>query len=105
MKQLIENNAAIINATNHANQVPLHLAAKNGHKEVFNILKTLDADDLSDNDEKTSEDYARDYEHYDNAWDQPWSHRTRLHQETTARENTNNGNNFYDLAWHFRNCK
>ena len=67
MKQLIENNAAIINATNHANQVPLHLAAKNGHKEVFNILKTLDADDLSDNDEKTSENYARDYEHYDNA--------------------------------------
>ena len=65
MKQLIESNTTIINTTNHANQASLHLAAKNGHKKVFDILKSLDADDLRDNDGKTAEDYAQDHEHYD----------------------------------------
>lgn len=65
MKQLIESNATIINATNHANQVPLHLAAKNGHKEVFDILKSFGAEDLKDNDGNTPEDYAQNHNHYD----------------------------------------
>ena len=64
MEQLIKSNAAI-NATNHANQAPLHLAAKNGHKEVFDILKRFNVDDFRDNFGKTAEDYALEYGHYD----------------------------------------
>ena len=65
MKQLIENNAAIINATNYSNQAPLHLAAKSGHEEVFHILKIFDANDFKDNGGKTAEDYAHEQGHRD----------------------------------------
>ena len=64
MEQLIKSNASIT-ATNHSNQAPLHLAAKNGHKEVFDILKRFDVDDFRDNFGKTAEDYALEYGNYD----------------------------------------
>ena len=64
MEQLVKRNA-LINATNHVNQAPLHLAAKNGHKEVFDILKRFDVDDFKDDFGKTAEDYAREHGHYD----------------------------------------
>ena len=63
MKELIKCNAAI-NTTNHANQAPFHLAAKNGHKKVFDILKCLDVNDFSDDFGKTAEDYALEHGHY-----------------------------------------
>ena len=64
MEQLVRHNA-LINATNNVNQAPLHLAAKNGHKEVFDILKRFDVDDSKDDFGKTAEDYAREHGHYD----------------------------------------
>ena len=64
MEQLIKRNASI-SATNHSNQAPLHLAAKNGHKEVFDILKRFDVDDFRDNFGKTAEDYALEHGNYD----------------------------------------
>ena len=64
MRELIRSNAAI-SATNHSNQGPLHLAAKNGHKEVFDVLMSCDIDDFRDNFGKTAEDYAVEYGHYD----------------------------------------
>ena len=65
MKQLIENDPKIINATNYSNQAPLHLAAKSGHEEVFHILKIFDANDFKDNGGKTAEDYAHEQGHRD----------------------------------------
>ena len=65
MKQLIQSNPTTINATNYNNQAPLHLAAKSGHKEVFNIFQSFDANDFRDNYGKTAEDYARDQGYYD----------------------------------------
>ena len=56
IEQLIKCNAAI-NAGNHANQAPLHLAAKYDHEEVFAILKHYDADYFRDDFGKTAEDY------------------------------------------------
>lgn len=64
MKKLTESNA-VVDAKNHANQAPLHIAAKNGHKEVFDILKGFDVDDLRDDFGKTAEDYALEHGHYD----------------------------------------
>lgn len=64
MGQLLKSKAKI-NAKNHVNQGPLHLAAKNGHKEVFDILMSCDADDFEDNFLKTAEDYALENGHYD----------------------------------------
>ena len=64
MGQLLKSKAKI-NAKNHANQGPLHLAAKNGHKEVFDILISCDADDFKDISGKTAEDYALENGHYD----------------------------------------
>ena len=64
MKQLIQSNPATINATNYANQAPLHLAAKSGHKKLFDLLQSFDANDFRDNDGRTAEDYAREQGYY-----------------------------------------
>ena len=64
MKQLIQSNPTIINATNYTNQAPLHLAAKSGHKMVFDILQSFDANDFRDNNGRTAEDYAREQGHH-----------------------------------------
>ena len=39
----------------YTNQALLHLAAKSGHKKVFDILQSFDANDFRDNDERTAE--------------------------------------------------
>ena len=64
MEQLIKCNA-VIDVVNYANQAPLHLAAKNGHEEVFAILRRFNVDDFRDDFGKTAEDYAREHGHYD----------------------------------------
>ena len=64
MGQLIKCNATI-NAKNYANQGPLHLATKNGHKEVFDILMSRDIDDFRDSFGKTAKEYALEHGYYD----------------------------------------
>lgn len=65
IKQLTHRNTATVETTNHFNQAPLHLAAKNGHKKVFDFLKGFDVDDFRDDFGKTAEDYAVENGHFD----------------------------------------
>ena len=64
LSHLLRNNASI-NATNHANQTALHLAAKNGHKDAFDTLQQHGLQDSADRFGKTAEDYARENGNYD----------------------------------------
>ena len=63
LSHLLRNKASI-NETNHAHQTALHLAAKNGHKDVFDTLQQHGLKDSTDRFGKTAEDYARENGHY-----------------------------------------
>ena len=54
-----------MNALNHTYQTVLHLAAKNGHKDIFDTLQQHGVYDSADNFGKTAEDHARENGHYE----------------------------------------
>ena len=64
LSHLLRNNASI-NATSHAHQTALYLAAKNGHKDTFDTFQQHGLKDSADRFGKTAEDYARENGNYD----------------------------------------
>ena len=63
LSYLLRKNASV-NAKNQDHQTALHLAAQNGHKDVFDTLQEHRVMDSVDRNNKTAEDYAKENGHY-----------------------------------------
>ena len=63
LNHLLKNNASV-NAKNQNHQTALHLAAQNGHKDVFDTLQEHGVIDSVDRNNKTAKDYAEENGHY-----------------------------------------